>query len=60
MTVHVDMTLEENKEATSKLSLPKNVHASLFLGQGVCKKTILSSFLVGRWHSVENIHNLLC
>jgi hypothetical protein len=41
------MTLEENKEATSKLSLPKNVHASPFSGHGWVIVILMRAILAG-------------
>ncbi len=54
MTVYLDMTLEENKEATSKLSLPKNVHASPFSGHGWVIVILMWAILAILFNGFEN------
>jgi len=48
------MTLEENKEATSKLSLPKNVHASPFSGHGRVIVILMWAILAILFNGFEN------
>jgi hypothetical protein len=49
------MTLEENKEATSKLSLPKNVHASpFFSGHGWVIVILMWAILAILFNGFEN------
>ncbi|KAH9574668.1 hypothetical protein CY35_01G070700 [Sphagnum magellanicum] len=54
VTVYLDMTLEENKEATTKLSLPKNVHASPFSGQGWVLVILMWAILAILFNGFEN------